>query len=81
MFNPIELEGSSRDRRGRRYGIEEVRRLDKQPSRTPASRQRTEDNWDKSDDEISAEIAAARIRKKAEATNVRAPLADDDIPF
>jgi hypothetical protein len=54
------------------YGIEEVRRLDKQPSRTPTSRQRTEDNWDKTDDEISAEIAAARIAKKANATNVRA---------
>jgi hypothetical protein len=54
--------------------------IDKQPSRTPASRQRTEDNWDKSDDEISAEIAAARIAKKANATNVRA-VADDDIPF
>ena len=62
------------------YGIEEVRRLDKQPSRTPTSRQRTEDNWDKTDDEISAEIAAARIAKKANATNVRA-VADNDIPF
>jgi hypothetical protein len=63
------------------YGVEEVKRCELQPAKRPASRQRTEDNWDKSDDEISAEIAAARIRKKAEATNVRAPLADDDIPF
>lgn len=81
MFNPIDWKDRAVIVEVGQYGIEEVRRLDKQPSRTPASRQRTEDNWDKSDDEISAEIAAARIRKKAEATNVRAPLADDDIPF
>jgi len=81
MFNPIDWKDRAVIVEVGQYGIEEVRRLDKQPSRKPASRQRTEENWDKSDDEISAEIAAARIRKKAEATNVRAPLADDDIPF
>jgi len=81
MFNPIDWKDRAVIVEVGQYGIEEVRRLDKQPSRTPASRQRTEENWHKSDDEISAEIAAARIRKKAEATNVRAPLADDDIPF
>lgn len=81
MFNPIDWKDRAVLVEVGQYGIEEVKRLDKQPIRTPASRQRTEDNWDKSDDEISAEIAAARIRKKAEATNVRAPLADDDIPF
>ena len=80
MFNPIDWKDRAVLVEVGQYGIEEVRRLDKQPSRTPTSRQRTEDNWDKTDDEISAEIAAARIAKKANATNVRA-VADDDIPF
>jgi hypothetical protein len=80
MFNPIDWKDRAVLVEVGQYGIEEVRRLDKQPSRTSTSRQRTEDNWDKTDDEISAEIAAARIAKKANATNVRA-VADNDIPF
>lgn len=61
------------------YGVETVSRLEQQPSKRPASKERTEDNWDKSDEEITAEIAAARIAKKAASTTVSR--ADDDIPF
>lgn len=63
------------------YGVEKVSRLDAQPSMRPASKHRTEDNWDKTDDEITAQIAAARIAKKAASTKVTAKLDDDDIPF
>jgi len=81
MFNPLDWRDRAVLVEVGGYGIEEVKRLDEQPSRSPASKQRTEENWHQTDDEISAEIAAARIRKKSEATNVRDPLADDDIPF
>jgi hypothetical protein len=68
MFNPIDWKDRAVIVEVGGYGIEEVRamRQTAEPAKRPASRQRTEDNWDKSDDEISAEIAAARIAKKAE---------------
>jgi hypothetical protein len=71
------------------YGVEEVKRceLQRTTAKRPASRQRTEENWDKSDDEISAEIAAARIAQRRQREDDERPvspskLADgDDIPF
>jgi len=80
MFNPMAWTDRAIEVEVGGYGVEKVSRLEKQPSTTPAAKQRTEENWDKTDDEISAEIAAARIAKKAKAANVRT-IADDDIPF
>ena len=80
MFNPMAWTDRAIEVEVGGYGVEKVSRLEKQPSTTPAAKQRTEANWDKTDDEISAEIAAARIAKKAKAASVRT-VADDDIPF
>jgi len=81
LFNPMSWTDIAVEVKVEAYGVETVSRLEKQPSTRPASKQRTEDNWDKSDDEITAEIAAARIAKKAAATTVSKALDDDDIPF